>query len=475
MACFCASLSPPTELIDHGLSSPTAYIYVFRYYSNHSRSGDLIKSAHCHRIIIIRVESPILDTTTMIEQQVRASPWAIVTMLFFAALINNADKGVLGLAAVPIMHELALTPKEFGLLGSSLFFLYPFSAILVSLLTTCIHARWLLLGLVGFWSLVQFPMMGSVGFLTLAVCRILLGAGEGPAYPVTVHALYKWFPNAKRTLPTAVVCQGSTVGVIIALPILNLIIIHYSWHWAFGILGLIGLLWVAVWFYVGKEGPLEDAADPYKPIISVPYRNLLLTPTFVGCCLASFGAYWTFSLSSIWFTPFIVDGLGYQQATAGFLAPLPWVVGSFMLLSTGWASQALMTSGLPTRIARGVLGSLPLFFGGFMMLAIPFVGIPSWKIALLVLGSGLTASIYVVCPPLLSEFTPVSQRSTLIAFFNTSNILAGILAPFLNGAIIEGAPMHLQGYHIGFLVAALFQVLGGLSGLLLIRPPAVPA
>jgi len=81
------------------------------------------------------------------------------------------------------------------------FFLYPFSAILVSLLATWIDARWLLLGLVAFWSLVQFPMMASVGFSTLAVCRILLGAGEGPAYPVTVHALYKWFPDAKRTLP----------------------------------------------------------------------------------------------------------------------------------------------------------------------------------------------------------------------------------------------------------------------------------
>jgi MFS family permease len=394
-------------------------------------------------------------------------------MLFFAALINNADKAVLGLAAVPIMRELGLTPKEFGFLGSSLFFLYPFSAILVSSLATWIHTRWLLLGLVAFWSLVQFPMMGSVGFSTLAVYRILLGAGEGPAYPVTVHALYKWFPDPRRTLPTAIIMQGAAAGVIIALPILNWIITHYSWHWAFGTLGLIGLLWVTVWFYVGKEGPLGDHADAYRPLASIPYRQLLLTPTFVGCCLASFGSYWTLSLSSIWFTPFIVNGLGYQQETAGFLAPLPWVAGAFMLLSTGWASQALMTAGLPTRIARGVLGSVALFLGGLIMLAVPFVGIPSWEIALFVLGSGLTASIYVVCPPLLSEFTPVSQRSTLIALFNTSNILAGILAPFLNGAIIESAPTPLEGYHNGFMVAALLQVLGGLSGLLLIRPRAV--
>ena len=396
-------------------------------------------------------------------------------MLFFAALINYADKTVLGLAAVPIMQELNLTPKQFGLLGSSFFFLYPFSTILVSFLANRILAHWLLLGLVAFWSLLQFPMIGAAGFLTLAVCRILLGAAQGPAYPVTVHVLYQWFPDPKRALPTAVVLQGAVTGVIITLPTLNWIIIHYSWHWAFGTLGLIGLLWVVAWFYVGKENPLGEPSDTYNTVKSVPYRRLLLTPIFLGCCLACFGAYWALSLSLTWFTPFVVNGLGYSQATAGWLAALPWVAGSFAVLSTGWASQALMTAGVPTRLARGVLGSIPLLVGGLMLLAIPFVGIPPCKIGLLMFGIGLTGSIYVVCPPILSEFAPASQRTTLIAIFSISNTLAGILAPILSGAIIEKASTPLEGYQNGFMVGALVQVLGGLAGLLLLRPGAEPA
>jgi mutator family transposase len=31
------------------------------------------------------------------------------------------------------------------------------------------------------WALVQFPMVGTVSFATLLICRVLLGAGEGPA------------------------------------------------------------------------------------------------------------------------------------------------------------------------------------------------------------------------------------------------------------------------------------------------------
>lgn len=40
-----------------------------------------------------------------------------------------ADKIVVGLAGVPIMDELQLTPKQFGFLGSAFFFLFSVSAI----------------------------------------------------------------------------------------------------------------------------------------------------------------------------------------------------------------------------------------------------------------------------------------------------------------------------------------------------------
>jgi MFS family permease len=91
---------------------------------------------------------------------------------------------------------------------------------------------------------------------TLVVCRVLLGAGEGPAFSVAVHALYKWFPDQRRTLPTAVLTQGAAVGVIVALPALNWIVVRYSWHWPFFAPGAVGLLWVLVWVLLGREGPV---------------------------------------------------------------------------------------------------------------------------------------------------------------------------------------------------------------------------
>jgi MFS family permease len=403
--------------------------------------------------------------------------WTIAAALFFFMLINFADKTVVGLAAVPIMKELNLTPYEFGLLGSSFFFLFSASAVAVGFLANHVMARWLILGLAICWSLVQFPMIASVGFATLVVCRILLGAGEGPAFAVAVHALYKWFPDEKRALPTAVITQGSAFGVIVALPAVNWIIVHYSWHWAFGALGVVGLLWAAVWFYLGTEGPLTDhsAAGRRPHVESVPYKHLLLTPTFVGCCLACFGAYWALSLGLTWFTPFIVSGLGFSQASAGWLSTLPWVMGAVVVITTGWVSQTLMTAGVSSRVARGVLGSAPLVLGGLIVLTVPYAERPSWKIALLVIGSGLTGSIYVVCPPMLSEFTPASQRAAVIAILGAIFSVAGIVAPAVTGALVGNASTPLAGYYHGYAITALVQIAGGLAGLLLLWPASQTA
>ena len=56
--------------------------------------------------------------------------WLIVTLLFLFMLINFADKAVIGIAAVPIMQELQLSPRQFGLIGSSFFLLFSVSAII---------------------------------------------------------------------------------------------------------------------------------------------------------------------------------------------------------------------------------------------------------------------------------------------------------------------------------------------------------
>jgi MFS transporter, ACS family, D-galactonate transporter len=155
----------------------------------------------------------------------RNRAWIVVVLLFIFMVINFADKAVIGIAAVPIMQELELGPRQFGLVGSSFFLLFAVSSVATGFLVNRVQTRWVMLAMGFIWALTQFPMIGSVGLETLVACRIALGAGEGPATPVALHSAYKWFPNELRTLPTAVIVQGGAIGVMVALPLLNWVIV----------------------------------------------------------------------------------------------------------------------------------------------------------------------------------------------------------------------------------------------------------
>jgi MFS family permease len=129
-----------------------------------------------------------------------------------------------------------------------------------------------------------------------------------------------------------------------------------------------------------------------------------------------------------------------------------------------------MARGLSTRTARGVLGAAPLIVGGAILAMMPYVHGSSLQIAFLVVGSGLCGAIYVVCPPMIGEFTPVSQRGAVIAIYGAVYTLAGIIAPAVMGSTIQHSASLLEGYFTGFSINAVIMVASGLLGLLLLWP-----
>jgi MFS family permease len=405
--------------------------------------------------------------TIMTTQPTPKGAWKITFLLFLFMLVNFADKIVVGLAGVPIMNDLKIQPEQFGFLGSSFFFLYSIAAIVVGFIVNCVATRWVLLVLAAIWALAQFPMVGTIGFSTLLICRIILGAGEGPAAAVAVHAIYKWFPDEKRTLPTAILSQGSAFGVILAVPALNWLIVHYSWHYAFGALGVLGLMWVVAWMILGKEGPLVQtvamaAAEPriaYSRLLDLAYFYRLLR----GHVRSLLGAV-------AW--PHLVHAFHCERPgllATGRRLDLDHAVGFWRNCRAAhrMVSQVLMARGVS---ARGVLGAVPLIVGGAILAFIPYAGVGGLMITLLVIGSGLCGSIYVVCAPMIGEFTPVSQRGAVIAIYGAIYTLAGIVAPSVMGSVIQHAAVPLDGYMAGFTINAIILVVSGLLGLLLLWP-----
>jgi MFS transporter, ACS family, D-galactonate transporter len=408
----------------------------------------------------------------MSERRTASGGWTVVALLFLFMLINFADKAVIGLASVPIMQDLKLSPKQFGLIGSGFFLLFPLSAIVVGFAVNRVRTRWALLAMGVVWAVTQFPMVGSVGFAAMLACRVALGAGEGPAYPVALHATYKWFANEARTLPTAIVAQGGGVGILVALPALNWVIVHYSWHWAFGVLGLAGLAWTALWLAFGREGALTDAGEPGvgEAPLRIPYRRLLRNPTIVASWCAVFGAYWGLSLALTWQAAFLIKGLGLVQGRIGLLSALPPAVGVVAVIAGGWLSQRLLTRGVTSRLARGVFGGACVVAGGVALLIMPAMPSVALKIAMTTLGIALPSIIYVVSPAVVGEIVSTAQRGALLAIGTAIGTTAGLLSPFVMGSVIQGAATPLAGFDTGYRVCGAIMLLGGLVGMVLMNP-----
>lgn len=393
----------------------------------------------------------------------------MVALLFGFMLINFADKAIIGLAGVPIMKELGLTPKQFGLVGSSFFLLFSISAVVLGFAANRISTKWLLLGMGVLWACVQFPMIGPVTLPLLLGSRVILGAGEGPAYPVALHAIYKWFPNAERTLPTAVIGQGAAAGVVIAIPALQWVIDRYTWHAAFGALGLAGLVWVFAWLLLGKEGTLESPAYvEHRPARLVPYRRLILNPTTLSCFAVGFGAFWGQSLLLAWFTPYLIRGLGFSSSQAAWITTIPWAVSPLVSVAAAFTAQRLVLCGISTRVGRGLLGSVCVCAGGLAMLSMPFMASDWLKIAMVVIGFVLPAVFYVMGHPIVSEYTPARQRGAMIAINNAVATSAGIIAPVVMGSIVEG--LGAAGYERAYAICGAICLTGGLLGIFFLRP-----
>src|SRR6516162_6665636 len=410
--------------------------------------------------------------TTTPQAAAPKQAWLLVGLLFLFMLINFADKAVIGIAAVPIMQELQLSPRQFGLLGSSFYLLFAVSAVVTGFIVNRVQTRWALMVMGLVWALTQFPMIGTVGFAAIAACRIALGAGEGPAFPVALHSTYKWFPNELRTLPTAIVAQGAGIGILVALPLLNWVLVHYSWHWAFGVLGIAGLAWTAAWFVLGREGPLTAAAatDAAPTPGRIPYGRLLLSPTIMAVWCASFGAQWGLSQALSWQGAFLIKGLGFAQGSIGLLGALPAGASVILVIFAGWFSQRLLARGVPSRAARGIFGGAGVALGGAALAIMPYVAAAPAKIALTTLGVALPSVIYVIGSAVVGEIAPVAQRGALLAIGTAISTSAGLLAPYVMGSVIETAATPLDGFNTGFMICGVIMLVGGVIGMSLMRP-----
>src|SRR5215468_6939942 len=80
--------------------------------------------------------------------------WVMIILLLSLGVIDFGDKAVLGLAAVPIIKELHLSPTQYGVVSGSLFWLFGLSSVLVTAWSDSIGTKKVLAALATTWAIV---------------------------------------------------------------------------------------------------------------------------------------------------------------------------------------------------------------------------------------------------------------------------------------------------------------------------------
>ncbi|MBV8925352.1 MAG: MFS transporter [Bradyrhizobium sp.] len=396
--------------------------------------------------------------------------WTITFLLSLFMLINFLDKIVLGLVAVPMMDELRLSPKQFGDIGSGFFWLFAIGGVFGGFLANRFKAGALITGMVLIWSVCQLPIGYTASAWTIVICRAVLGVAQGPAWPVAVHAIYKWFPNDKRNLPISIMAQGSTVGMVAAGIMIPLISAAWGWRANFVVLAGIGCLWALVWFAVAEEGPEHGRDAGPADAAALPYAHLLFNRNVLGCAITHFVGYWSLALTLTWLPAYFQRGLGFGGIASGWLYSCVVALMIPFGIGLAWGSERLLQRGIPSRTARGRYLSALLIIAG-LLFALLCANLPGdWlRIGLIALALGCTPIVYSLGPAVLAEVVPVPQRGSMLAINNSVASLAGIAAPVVSGALIQNVS-GARGFELGFALCGALMVAGGLLGLWMIDP-----
>jgi MFS family permease len=400
-------------------------------------------------------------------------PWKVAIALAAFMMINFIDKIVLGLVAVPMMDELKLTPQQFGAIGSSFFLLFTIGGVAGGFLANRFETKWLVLCMILVWSICQLPIAYSTSVAVIVTCRSVLGVGEGPAWPVAVHALCKWFPDNRRNLPIAILAQGTSVGLIVAGFLIPAISARWGWRANFVVCATAGFAWAAAWAFLAEEGKIED--DPSTgPAVGtaspVPYWRLVFDSSVLGCIITHFVGYWSLALGLTWLPAYFQRGLGYDGIESGQIYALVIALTVPLGIGLAWCSQVLLKSGMSSKAARGRYLSCFLILAGILFAVVYVSAVPDWaKIGILAFAIGFTPIVYSLGPAILAEVVPPQQRGAMLAINNSIASLAGIAAPIVTGRFIQDIP-GATGYEIGFALCGGLMVVGGLLGFWLIDP-----
>ncbi|WP_241387651.1 MFS transporter [Rhodococcus sp. CH91] len=442
--------------------------------------------------------------------------WLIVALLALFQIVAFADKAVLGLVASEAIPDLGISAVEFGFIGSAFFFLYAVVSVVTGFLAARFSVRWIILTMGVVWAVMQFPMLLGGGAAILLVTRIVLGGAEGPATAMSLTSAHSWFEPRRRALPSNLVAAGSTLGPVLAAPALAWVIGAWGWRWAFGVLGIVGFIWVIAWLLLASDGPYaghgksgSTGKDAQSPVIPGRDNDIESTDeidtddvdkqppialwrafaslTFLAAVIGGGSNFWVQGFVTTWLPQYLGTVVGLSLPRVGTVTTIPWILGALVLLFLGFLGHRLMQKGYNAHRSIAIpFGVAALLAGVCFILVQTVSGVAA--VALLCVAAGCSLA-YPMTASALAFAVGARQRPIMMATLGGVASVGAIISPTLVGWLMtragyvsppsgtaltpEMANNMAAGVHQAFTITGVVLLAGGALCILFLRPEAL--
>jgi len=376
--------------------------------------------------------------------------WFFVSLVTLAIAISYFDRQALPVAIAAIERTIPISDARFALLQASFLVAYAllyagggkFLDVIGTRAGFAISMAW--------WSLACALHGFAHGLGLLIVARLLLGMGEGAAFPAATRVIAEWLPATQRATAMGIMNAGTAVGSVLAPPVIGLILLAGSWRNIFFFAGSLGIVWAVGWALLYRPPAEIVSSDPTRSAASIPWLRLLSSSKVIGMVTAKFlsDAAWFFCL--FWLPKYLYDARGFDIKHVSYFAWIPYAasgVGSFL---GGVFSSYLLRSGrsldFSRKLALGLSAGLmpavilvphvPVSFA-LLLFSVAFFGQQSW--------SGLIMT-------LPTDIFPLGSVGSVAGLIGFGGAIGGAIFNLIAGLLLS----HGAGY------GTLFAIVGSL-------------
>ncbi len=361
--------------------------------------------------------------------------WFLIGWITLSSVLNYMDRQTLSVVAPLLRDEFKLTNQDYSNIVSAFLVSYTVMYTVGGWFVDWIGERIGMAACIIWWSIATMLHSLARGAFSLGVYRFVLGIGEPGNYPAALKATTSWFTKAERGLPIAVYSSASSLGAIIAPPLIAWLTLRYGWRYAFLVPGSLGLIWVVVWLrtYHRPEGNL-DAVEPARP--PVRWAALLGDRNVLALVLARLLAdpVWYFYL--FWTPEYLKRARGFSLAEIGLYGWIPFVAATVGGMSGGLASDRLIRGGTGPAAARRRV----LYLSAVLA---PLAALTGWvssagaAIALIAVIAFVSYVWFTNTAALVADVFPESVVGTVQGLIGTAGSGGGILFNLAVGFLLD--------------------------------------